>query len=149
TISSLKSTGVTFGARGPLYKDLRFDVQGVRWNDGKVYRPQFSLRSDLGLQSDWLSHFPKGQFSINLHFIHELRDPITFVYPNPSDTVTTPTIVTSLQTKVLTLLLELRIQRAVIFYQFHNMTGQAYEYVPGIVMPRQNQFYGVRWEFSN
>ncbi|MEP6780588.1 MAG: hypothetical protein ABJC26_11910, partial [Gemmatimonadaceae bacterium] len=149
TISERKAQGATFGLHGPLYKDLRFEVQGIGWNGAEYYRPQFSMRGDLGLQSNWLSHFPKGQFSINTHLIYELREPISFLYPSASDTATTPTIVTSQRTKVLTMLLELRIQRAVIFYQFHNMTGQAYEYVPGIVMPRQNQFYGVRWEFSN
>ena len=149
TISSLKSTGVTFGAHGPLYKAVSFDVQGVRWNDGKAYRPQFSLRSDLGLQTNWLSHFPKGQFSINLHLVHDLRDPITFLYPSVGDDQTTLKVIASERTQVLTTLLEIRIQRAVIFYHFHNVTGQAYEYVPGIVMPRQNQFYGVRWEFWN
>ena len=147
TVSSLKSTGFMFGAHGGIYKDLRFDVQGVNWRDGKVYRPQFSLRSDVGLTSNWLSHFPKGQFTVNAHLIHELRDPVTFLYPGKD--ALSPRAVASERAQITTFLLELRIQRAVIFYHFHNVSGQPYEYVPGIVMPRQVQYYGMRWEFWN
>jgi hypothetical protein len=142
-----RSTGLTFGGHGLLYKDFGIDLQGVRWSDGRVYRPQFSVRTDIFLQSDWLNHFPKGQFGINAHLIHEFRDPITFVYAGA--TADSAAAVTSLRTQVFTALLEIRIQRAVLFYHFHNVTGQSYEYVPGIVMPRQVQFYGVRWEFFN
>ena len=72
---------------------------------------------------------------------------LAFLYAGTS--AAKPIIVASRRAQIITALLELRIQRAVLFYHFHNVTGQAYEYVPGIVMPRQAQFYGVRWEFWN
>lgn len=148
------SNGITFGFRGPLYKDIRLDLQGIRWDKtGISYRPQLSTRTDLSLTSNWLSRFPKGQFGINAHFIHELRDPIQFNFLDSTTVQGTVTKeernVTSLRAQIFTALLEIRIQRATIFYHFHNMTGQAYELVPGIVMPRQVQMYGVRWEFWN
>ncbi len=141
------SLGLTFGARGKLYREIGLDVQGVRWNGAAVYRPQFSTRTDLSLVTNWLSRFPKGEFGVNLHVIHELRDPITFSFT--SDTTRKQVVITSLRSQIFTTLFEIRIQRAVIFYHFHNMTGQPYELVPGIVMPRQVQMYGVRWEFWN
>ena len=50
---------------------------------------------------------------------------------------------------VVTGLLELRIQRATLFYQYRNLTGGAYEQIRGITMPPAVQTYGVRWEFWN
>ena len=141
------SLGLTFGVRGKLYRDIGLDVQGVRWDSAAFYRPLFSTRTDLSLVTNWLSRFPKGEFGVNLHVIHELRDPITFRYTN--ETTKKDVITTSLRTQIYTTLFEIRIQRAVIFYHFHNMTGQAYELFPGIVMPRQVQMYGVRWDFWN
>lgn len=147
SFSAVSSNGVTFGVHGGVYKDLSLDVQGIGWSDARVYRPQFSMRTDLGLESNWLNRFPKGQFSINAHLVHEIRDPITFPYSGPTaDSVYTAV---SNRAQVFTSLLEIRIQRATLFYHFHNITGQPYELVPGIVMPRQVQFYGVRWEFFN
>ena len=45
--------------------------------------------------------------------------------------------------------LEIRIQTAVVSYQFRNLLQEKYAQVPGFFMPRQTQFYGVRWEFWN
>ena len=42
-----------------------------------------------------------------------------------------------------------RIVSAVLSYQFRNIRGDPYQLVPGYLMPRLNQFYGVRWEFWN
>jgi hypothetical protein len=144
-----RGTAYTFGVQGGLYKDLSLNVQGVFWpNDTlRAHRPRMNVRTDLGLQSNWLSHFPKGQFGINAHLIHEIRSPIVFSYQGA--TADSIFQVKSIPAQILTALVEIRIQRAVIFYQFHNMTGQSYELVPGIAMPRQIQFYGVRWEFFN
>jgi hypothetical protein len=45
--------------------------------------------------------------------------------------------------------LEIRIQSAVVSYQFRNLLQQQFAQVPGFFMARQTQFYGVRWEFWN
>lgn len=143
------STGITVGFHGPLYKAIGLDVQGVRWNNVANYRPQLSVRTDLSLTTNWLDRFPRGEFGINLHVIHEFRDPFQVIYLVKEGTSVTSAPVTSLRAQIYTTLFEIRIQRATIFYHFHNMSGQAYELVPGIVMPRQVQMYGVRWEFWN
>ena len=44
---------------------------------------------------------------------------------------------------------EIRVQTAVVSYQFRNVLQQRYLEVPGFVMPRQTQLYGVRWDFWN
>ena len=38
---------------------------------------------------------------------------------------------------------------AVLSWQFRNVMGDRYEYLLGFQLPRQTQFYGVRWEFWN
>jgi hypothetical protein len=126
---------------------LRLDVQGVRWSNNLQYRPQITVRSDLSLTTNWLGRFPRGEFGFNAHVIAEYRDP--FRFPYFAGTNRGPIAIESRVSRVITSLVEIRIQRAVIFYQFHNISGQPYEYVPGIVMPRQVQMYGLRWDFWN
>ena len=145
--AGLVSTAVLFGARGTIYKELRLDIQGAQWNNRLTYRPKLTVRSDLSLTTSWLSRFPRGEFGFNAHIITEYRDPFTFAYFGGNDRG--PITIRSQVARPITALVEIRIQRAVIFYQFHNVSGQPYEYVPGIVMPRQVQMYGMRWDFWN
>lgn len=145
----LASTAILFGARGRIYKDLRLDIQGARWTNDAPYRPQITVRTDLSLTTSWLSRFPRGEFGFNAHVISEYRDPFNFFYFVNATRIDDPIKIRSQVARPITALVEIRIQRAVIFYQFHNVSGQAYEYVPGIVMPRQVQMYGVRWDFWN
>ena len=42
-----------------------------------------------------------------------------------------------------------RLGAAHIFFHNRNFTGEVYETVPGYLMPRLIQQYGVRWEFWN
>ena len=51
--------------------------------------------------------------------------------------------------RMITFKLEIRIQTAVVSYQFRNLLQEKYQQVPGFPYPRQSQFYGVRWEFWN
>ena len=44
-------------------------------------------------------------------------------------------------------LLEIRILRATVSWQFRNFLGERYSQVPGFIAPRQTNFYGVRWTF--
>jgi len=145
--AQLVSTAIQFGARGTIFKSLRLDVQGARWTNDLTYRPQITVRSDLSLTTSWLGRFPRGEFGFNAHVITEYRDAFLFAYFGGNNRG--PIIVRSQISRPITALVEIRIQRAVIFYQFHNVSGQPYVYVPGIVMPRQVQMYGVRWEFWN
>ncbi len=140
-------TGITFGADMPLYKAVRLELHGTRWNNTLEYRPTTHARASFILQSDWLSRFPKGHFSINARFTHEYRGAVSFVDPlaaNPAEArrETEPYNLGSA-------LLEIRILRATIFYQFRNVYGGQYEQVPGVTMPPPFQLYGVRWEWFN
>ncbi len=146
TFPAVTSTGVTFGTASRVYKDLRMEVHGTQWNDGQEFRPGSQLRAALIFQTRWLSRFPRGQFGLNARFMYEARGPVAFVVPNADGSIDTR------QTEDMNLgivMLEIRIQRAVISYQFRNVFGGPYAQVPGIPMPPPHQFYGVRWEWRD
>ncbi len=62
---------------------------------------------------------------------------------------TAGTFQSSTDAKVISTLLEIRILHATLTWQFRNTTGYLYNLVPGYIMPRQVNLYGVRWTFWN
>lgn len=138
--------GVLVGARGRVYKDLRFDVYSIRWNTGQFSRPPLQVRAELALVSDWLRRFPKGEFGINARLSYELRDATPFFYGVRGEDLD---IRITEKAQVATAHLEIRIQRGTLFYQYRNLSGGQYEQIRGITMPPAVQMYGMRWEFWN
>lgn len=147
-LSSVAAQGVLVSATGRLYKDVRLDVQAIRWDGAQYNRPQLHVRTELALISDWRRRFPRGEFSINARLWHEVRGGVPFFY-GTAEGGSTPDVRITERANVVTGLLELRIQRATLFYQYRNLTGGAYEQIRGITMPPAVQMYGVRWEFWN
>lgn len=147
-LSSIDAQGVLVSAAGRLFKDVRLDVQAIRWDGSQYNRPQLQVRTEIALISDWRQKFPRGEFSINARVWHELRDGVPFFYGTAAGS-STPDVRITERANVVTGLLELRIQRATLFYQYRNLTGGAYEQIRGITMPPAVQLYGVRWEFWN
>ncbi len=147
-LSSVDARGVLVSAVGRLYKDVRVDVQAIRWDGSQYNRPQMHVRTEVALISDWRRRFPRGEFSINARIWHELRGGVPFFYGTAVGK-STPDVRMTERANVMTGLLELRLQRATLFYQYRNLTGGAYEQIRGITMPPAVQIYGVRWEFWN
>lgn len=127
--------------RGRVYRALWLDVTAMRWDSATFYRPETQVRSELRLATRWLSRFPSGNFSIVAAGMHEYRSNVRF--PTASGEVIVQ------QSFPFSTLLEVRLVNAVLFWQFRNVTGFAYEQVPGLRMPRRTNIYGVRWEFWN
>jgi len=142
---TVATTGLLGSVSGALYKDLRLETQVIRWDVAQFSRPRMSVRNELALVSSWPSRFPKGEFTINARVIHEVRDPVPFYWLTTDGA--TQRVANDAQ--VVTAQLEIRIQSASIFYQYRNLTGRAYEQIPGLTMPPAVQIYGVRWEFWN
>jgi hypothetical protein len=140
------ATGFFAKIDGTLYKALRANVYGIRWNDSSgFYRPRYQARSEIYLATNWLSRFPSGNFGILASLSQDYRS--TTFFPV---TVASGTSVTSVpDSRIYNFHLEIRIVSAILSYQFRNIRGDPYELVPGYIMPRLNQFYGVRWEFWN
>lgn len=139
------STGLLASLRGGVYKDIQLDVQAIRWSDPQYSRPLMSVRTELALISDWRNRFPKGEFSVDLRLIHELRNAVPFYWVTNNAFQQRD----ARNSQVVTGQLEIRIQSATLFYQYRNLTGQRYEQIPGITMPQIVQMYGVRWDFWN
>ena len=136
------ATGITATIRGTIWKDVKADAVAIRWTDSTgFYRPQYETRSELYLQTNWLSRFPSGNLGILFSVTHEYRS--NLLYPTSSGTVSVGGF------RTITTLLEIRILSADIFYQFRNAMGEQYYEVPGLLAPRQTQLYGVRWDFWN
>jgi len=138
-----EATARTAAVRGRLFKALYADAWGIAWNDsGGFYRPKYQSRAELFIQTNLLDRFPKGNFGLLTSLAHEYRSSVRFPLPGDSS-------VTTGHVRTVAFKIEIRIQTAVISYQFRNLLQERYELVPGFLMPRQTQFYGVRWDFWN
>ena len=138
-----EATASTAAIRGRLFKSLYADAWGIAWNDSSgLYRPRFQSRSELYLQTNLLNRFPRGNFGLLASLAHEYRSSVRFPLPGDS-------LVSIPDVRTLALKIEIRVQTAVVSYQFRNVLQERYQFVPGFLMPRQTQFYGVRWDFWN
>jgi hypothetical protein len=106
-------------------------------------------RTELALISNWLRKFPKGEFGIDARIIHELRAPVPFLLGADTSEAGGPSVRLARRSSLTTGQLQLRIQRASLFYIYRNLAGTSYEQIPGLTMPPAVQMYGVRWEFFN
>ncbi|HKW47776.1 MAG TPA: hypothetical protein VJN70_10035 [Gemmatimonadaceae bacterium] len=147
-VGGIPVTGYMAKLEGTIYKALRVDAFGVRWNDTTgFYRPRYQARTEIYLSTNWLSRFPSGNFSFLASVSQEYRSRTLF--PVQSDTASRLLAIPVPDSRVWNFHMEIRIVSAILTYQFRNVQGDPYELVPGYLMPRLNQFYGVRWEFWN
>lgn len=138
-----KATGVTAAIRGQLWRFVNADVWAVKWNDSLgFYRPRYQTRSELFVRTNLLKRFPTGDFGLMFSAIHEYRSGVRFPLRDNS-------VVSVPGYRTVGTLLEIRILSATVSWQFRNVLGERYAQVPFFVMPRQTNFYGVRWEFLN
>ena len=138
-----EASAVTAALRGRVWRALNVDAWAVRWNDSTgFYRPQYQTRAELYLQTNLLNRVPRGNFGLLGSLAHEYRSNARFASIDGTERV-------ALGSRTLAFKLEIRIQTAVISYQFRNLLQERYAYVPGFSLPRQMQFYGVRWDFWN
>jgi hypothetical protein len=95
----------------------------------------------LFVRTNLLDRFPTGDFGLTAALIHEYRSGIHLPVRGETEGRTT------IGYRTLSTLLEIRILSATISWQFRNTLGERYAQVPGFIMPRQTNFYGVRWSF--
>jgi hypothetical protein len=138
-----QATATTLSARGRLYKAINVDASALAWTDSTgLYRPKYQTRSELYIQTSLLDRFPRGNFGLLASVAHEYRSSARFALADGS-------VRTAAGFRTLNFKLEIRIQSAVVSYQFRNLLQEKFAEVPGYNLPRQTQFYGVRWEFWN
>ncbi|GAC1651293.1 MAG: hypothetical protein NVS4B3_11640 [Gemmatimonadaceae bacterium] len=135
------ATGGFAAIHGPLVGPFSADAIGIRWSSAGVYRPAYQARSELSVASAWVSRFPSGNFHFLGALQHEYR---TSTYAPVAGGLrsTGPS-------SVLSSLVEIRIVSATLSWQYRNIVGFPYQFVPGYELPRQLSVYGVRWDFWN
>jgi len=137
------ATGTTVAIRGKLWRLVNADVSAIRWSDSLgFYRPRYQTRSELFIRSNFLQRFPTGDFGLMASIVHEYRSGTRFPV-DQSDVAILPGY------RTISTLLEIRILSATVSWQFRNFLGERYRQVPNFIMPRQTNFYGVRWSFTN
>ena len=52
-------------ASGKFWKDLYLDASFVHWQKPSEYRPQTQLRAVMGVNTEWRSRFPSGDFGFH------------------------------------------------------------------------------------
>ncbi|MGI8546707.1 MAG: TonB-dependent receptor plug domain-containing protein [Gemmatimonadaceae bacterium] len=136
-----RQSGATLGLRGGLPYGFSIDATGTKWQHPGPYTPEYQAHADLRYFTQWLSRFPAGNFSFLVQPTLDYRSSVIFPTID-ADRSTIPA-------KAYSVLVELRILRAVISYQQRNITALQYDQVAGYLMPRPLSVYGVRWYFLN
>lgn len=137
-----RQTGGTVGLRGTVIGGLSVNTAITHWKDVAAYTPQTEIHADLRFYTEWLSRFPEGNFSFLVQPGVDYRSETPFPQSDGSNRITTASRVESF-------LVELRILRGVLTFQRRNALDQIYDQVPGYLMPRPLNMYGVRWYFFN
>lgn len=143
------ATGIFGTIRGPIYKDLALDITGVRWSAPGYYRPQYQARTEVYLQTNWLSRFPRNNFGFLGSVAYEYRGTTLFPMAGGAELLGPASAVVP-YSHTLTARIEVRIIDATLFIQqFLTLYPPRIAYVPGFYFPRQQVMYGIRWHFWN
>lgn len=141
-VATAAATGTFAGASGPIWGPFSFDWRGVEWADDELYRVPVESHAALRVSTGLRKYFPSGNFHLLASLSHEYRGPMEA----PAGGGAT---LRAEGAGVMSSMLDIRIGTANIFWYNRNFNGKVYETVPGFMMPRMVQLYGVRWKFWN
>ncbi|MGH7678022.1 MAG: hypothetical protein ACRENU_06115, partial [Gemmatimonadaceae bacterium] len=142
TVSDIALQGVFATVRGRIWKAVYANAQAMQWSDtGWFYRPKYQTRSELYVSTSMLERFPTGNFHLLASVVHEYRS--SSLWPDTNQ------ILRVSGYRTISTLLQVRIIRAELFWNFRNILGARYQHVPGYRLTRLSNIYGVRWEFWN
>ncbi|HEX3159522.1 MAG TPA: hypothetical protein VHQ45_13455, partial [Gemmatimonadaceae bacterium] len=139
-----QTTGAFARVTGRVWRDVSAAVVGTQWDEDATllgYLPRQQVRSEITLDTRWLSRFPRGNFGLRASFAHEYRSQVVFPLVNES--------LVSPSHSLFSGLLEIHIEDAVLMLQVRNLSNVQYFSVPGYLMPPTTLIYGVRWQFWN
>lgn len=138
-VSVGRTTGIMYGLRGPLSHGFSIDAGTTIWNTASPYTPKYQFRGELLFATQWLSKFPKGNFGFQIAPSVEQRGRVLFPASSGS--------MEAHASRIYSIRAELRILRGIVSYQYRNLTLAVYEQVPGYLMPRRANIFGMRWFF--
>ena len=134
--------GLEAGLSGPIRGPFSFDWRGIRWDADESYRPSVESRTTVSVTTGFERWLVRKQFTLTASAVHEYRGALEV--PDGVGGVLRAEGASTFST-----LLDIRIGAAHIFWYNRNPVGKVYETVPGYLMPRLVQLYGIRWEFWN
>jgi hypothetical protein len=137
-----RMTGYYGTIRGTLLNLITADVEGIDWGSEASYRPHYQARGELSLETSLLKKFPRHDFHIKASGVMEYSTAVPFPTTSGTPQLSTGAV-------VLSSLLEIRILQGTITWQLRNLLGYPYNLVPGYIMPRAVNIYGIRWDFWN
>ncbi len=136
------TTGVEAGVSGPIWGPFSFEWHGIRWSEAVTYRPLVESHAAVRVHTRFERQLTRGLFDLNAAIFHEYRGRAPFPVSAGSPDIAEGA-------GFLGGLLEIRIGNAHVFWYNRNATGKVYDTVPGYLMPRLVQLYGLRWSFWN
>ena len=137
-----ESTGIEGGVRGRLRGSFSFEWRGVQWSGDELYRPSVESHAEIRFSSAFLRQIKRNTFNLTAAVTHDYRGALRAPAGAGS-------VVVAEGAGVYGTLVEMRIGSAHIFWYNRNSNANIYETVPGYLMPRIVQLYGVRWDFWN
>ncbi len=135
------ATGLEASVSGRLWGPFSFEWRGIQWPDAQPFTPDVESHAEIRATPDLKRKFPRGTFDVTAGFTHDYRGGYAIATASGTQSVQGAGWVGGY--------LEMRIGTAHIFWYNRNATGKVYETVPGYLMPRLVQLYGLRWEFWN
>lgn len=136
------ATGTELGLRGPLRGPFSFDFRVIDWGGEAPYRSSLESHNELRVATGFKKKLPRADFLLTAAVTHDYRN--DFLAPDGAGGFQRAKGASTLGT-----MLDLRIGAAHVFWYNRNLVGKVYETVPGYLMPRLVQLYGIRWEFWN
>ena len=141
-VTRAAATGLEVGASGPIFGPFAFAWRGLQWQDEAIYRPQVESHAEIRVVTSLKERLPRAHFLLTAAVSHDYRSGFD-----------APDGLGGLEHAegegAYSFLLEIRLGAARVFWYNRNFVGNVYETVPGYLMPRLVQLYGVRWEFWN
>jgi hypothetical protein len=136
------STGVFLGLGGQIWGPFSLDWRIHDWGDEQLYRPKVESRAELRVETSLRRWLKRETFHLRASAIQDYRSDLRA--PDGLGGVEL-----AKGASAFSLLVDIRIGTAHVFFHNRNFTGMPYETVPGYLMPRLIQQYGIRWEFWN
>jgi len=147
--ASAQNTGFFGSINGKAVDDVGLSLYVVRWQAPGWYLPQLQERGEVYLDTQWLSKFPTGNFSIRAAFGNEYRSDVLFPTAGVPEQFG-PSAVVAVHSVTLYTNIEIRVLTATLYFTANwALTPRPYEYVPQYVQPVQFYTYGLRWSFWN
>ncbi len=137
-----EGTAYEVGLSGRIVGPFTFDIRALDWSERALYRPDNEIRSEVRVSTDLKRYLPRGNFFMTAAVTHEWRADL--LAPDGAGGT-----VKAGGAGYYGTLLDIRIGTAHVYWYNRNFTGRVYETVPGYLMPRLVQLYGIRWEFWN